>query len=105
CGLRKRITSVELGAGSLDDRRPLRQLLLDEGRSLLRRAAGGGIDPDLLQPLEHGRIGQRLLDRVAELGDDRRRGPRRRENDVPGVAVEALETLLVERREVGQRAL
>src|SRR4249920_3117240 len=48
--------SVYLGAGSLDDRRPFRQLGLDESGGFLRPAARRRIDADLLQALEHRRI-------------------------------------------------
>src|SRR6516225_6224108 len=74
---------VDMRARRLDDRRPLRQLRLDERGSLLRRAAGGGIDAGLLQALEHRRIVERLVYGLAEAVDDRLRRVRGREDRVP----------------------
>src|SRR5262249_57504814 len=54
-------SSVYVRARRLDDRRPLRQLRLDECGRLLSRTARRRIDAGLLQPLEHRRIGERLV--------------------------------------------
>src|SRR5262249_15786981 len=79
---------VDMRARRLDDRRPLRQLRLDERGSLLRRAAGGGIDAGLLQAFEYRRILERLVYGLAETVDDRLRRVRGREDCVPSIALE-----------------
>src|ERR1044071_5936727 len=79
--------SIHARTGRLDDRRPLRQLGLDECRELFRRTARRRIDAGILQPLQHGWILQRLVDRGAEPPRDRRRRLPRREDRVPGVAL------------------
>src|SRR6266540_1220741 len=93
-------SSVYLRARRLDDRRPFRQFRLDECGSLLRRTARRWIDAGLLQPLEHRRIGERLVYGLAEPLDDRLRRVRGCEDCVPGVALEALQPLLLQRRQL-----
>src|SRR5262249_58533273 len=66
-------SSVYVRARCLDDRRPLRQLRLDECGRLLGRTARRRIDAGLLQPLEHRRIGERLVYGLPEPIDDRLR--------------------------------
>src|SRR5215813_9096811 len=86
-------SSVYMRPGRLDDRRPLRQLRLDECGSLLRCTARRWIDAGLLQPLEHRRIVERLVYGFVEPLDDRLRRVRGREDRVPSIALEALQPL------------
>src|SRR5262245_62398000 len=90
-------SSVFMRARRLDDRRPLRQLRLDECGSLLRRTARRWIDAGLLQPLEHRRIVERLVYGLVEPPDDRLRRIRGRADCVPSIALEALQALLLQR--------
>src|SRR5215467_2861731 len=92
--------SVYMRARRLDDRRPLRQLRFDECGSLLRRAARRWIDAGLLQALEHRRIVERLVYGPVEPLDDRLRRVRGREDCVPSIALEALQSLLLQRRQL-----
>src|SRR5262249_37006856 len=66
-------SSIYMRPRRLDDRRPFRQFRLDECSRLLRRTARRWIDAGLLQPLEHHRIGERLVYGLAEAIDDRLR--------------------------------
>src|SRR5262249_37529675 len=92
--------SVDMRARCLDDRRPLRQLRFDERGSLLRRAARRRIDAGLLQALEHRRIVERFVYGLAEAVDDRLRRVRGSEDCVPSIALEALQSLLLQRRQL-----
>src|SRR3984893_18361477 len=93
-------SSVDMRARCLDDRRPLRELRFDERGSVLRRAARRRIDAGLLQALEHRRIVERLVYGLAEAADDRLRRVRGSEDCVPSIALEALQPLLLQRRQL-----
>src|SRR5262249_62154246 len=93
-------SSVYMRARRLDDRRPLRQLRLDECGGLLRRTARRWIDAGLLQPLEHRSIVERLVYGLVEPLDDRLRRVRGREDRAPSIALEALQPLLLQRRQL-----
>src|SRR5262249_57796396 len=88
-------SSVYMRARRLDDRRPLRQLRLDECGSLLRRAARRWIDAGLLQPLEHRRIVERLVYSLAEPLDDRLRRARWGGGPARIIALQARQPLLL----------
>src|ERR1019366_9638801 len=77
------------------------RFLRDEGLRFGGRAAGGG-EVDLAEVILRLRAVEHVVDRLVELGDDRRWGLRRRGDGVPGAGFEALHAGLIERRDIGQ---
>jgi hypothetical protein len=75
-------------------------LRLDEIGGLGGRAPRRRIDADLLQALDHRGLVERMGDGFGQPLDDRRRRAGRREDGIPGVALEASEPLLLQRRQL-----
>jgi hypothetical protein len=76
-------SSVRRDVRLFDHAAPDLRLVLDEGCGLSGRAAGG-VQIDLGELVLHVRAVEHIVDRLVELGDDRRRGLRRRGDGVPG---------------------
>src|SRR6516162_2985535 len=95
---------VRADAGGLDRRAPLRDLALDEGLKVFRRASLGRHerDPELMHPILERRRIHRLDRGLVELLDDGRGRVLRHKEGVPGDGFETGETLLVRGCERGQ---
>ena len=94
------------GTGGLDDRRPARDLALDQVGERPRSAPllVRQVAPQFQQPLAHDLVVERLVERVGELVQDRLRRVLGRKQGVPRGDLE-LGSVLPGKAERGQQAL
>ena len=101
---RRRRLPLRLDAGGLDNRPPFIGFGLVIGRERFRRLplARHDLLADIAEPLAHGGIGQRFDRRGIELGNDLGRRSFRHPQRMPGRNVQARQSRLIDRRNIGR---